>query len=192
MEPESSGFRTADQLQSSTVQDQAVQPGSARVDAEEDRNAPKVSRSEKVVIRTSNALIKGYLETRVFKDVEDLLVRAPQGSPDVFRVQQSDTGVVEDVAVKDAKAVFFVKTFEGNERHNELKFHTRAPILHGIWVRVEFNDGEVMEGIVHNSIHYLVDSGFFLLPTDPGSNNKLVYIVKKGLRDCRVLGVRSI
>ena len=110
----------------------------------------------------------------------------------MFRVQRLDTGVVEDIRVSDAKAIFFVKTFEGYSSHNELKFFNDSSIVQGIWVRIEFKDGEVMEGLVHNSIHYLVDSGFFLLPTDPGSNNKLVYIVKNGLKDCRVLGVRTI
>lgn len=100
--------------------------------------------------------------------------------------------MVEDIPAKDAKAMFYVKTFEGDDRHNELKFHARAPIVHGIWVKIEFEDNEVMEGIVQNSIHYLVEPGFFLLPTDPRSNNKLVYVIKNSLRDCRVLGVRNI
>jgi hypothetical protein len=158
----------------------------------QDNKPPKVSRSEKVVIRTLDGPVRGYLETRVWEDLEDLLHHAPLGPPEVFRVQRLDTGVVEDIPASNTKAVFFVKSFEGNDRHNELKFYTRAAIVQGIWVRIEFKDGEVIEGIVYNSIHYLVDPGFFLLPTDPGSNNKLVYIIKKGLKDCRVLGVRTI
>ncbi len=144
------------------------------------------------MIRMQDGLIRGHLETPVWENLEDLLRHAPVGPPEVFRVQRLDTGVVEDIPATDAKAVFFVKSFEGNHRHNELKFYTRAAIVYGIWVRIEFKDGEVMEGIIHNSIHYLIDSGFFLLPTDPGCNNKLVYVVKKWLKDCRVLGVRTI
>jgi hypothetical protein len=49
-----------------------------------------------------------------------------------------------------------------------------------------------MEGIVHNSIRYLIDPGFFLRPTDPGSNNKLVYVMKTWLKDHRVLGMRKL
>jgi hypothetical protein len=49
-----------------------------------------------------------------------------------------------------------------------------------------------MEGIVYNSICYLVDSGFFLLPTDPDSNNRLVYVRKSWLTDHRVLGLRKL
>jgi hypothetical protein len=59
-------------------------------------------------------------------------------------------------------------------------------------MRFQFLDGEVMEGIVYNSIRYLVDPGFFVLPTDPGSNNTLVYVVKSWLVDHRVLGLRKL
>jgi len=59
-------------------------------------------------------------------------------------------------------------------------------------MRVQFLDGEVMEGIVHNSLRYLVDPGFFLLPTDPFGNNKLVYVMKNQLADHRVLGTRNL
>jgi hypothetical protein len=82
-------------------------------------------------------------------------------------------------------------SFEGDSDHKELNFHSRAPIVHGIWVRLQFRDGEVMEGIIYNSIRYLVDPGFFLLPTDPDSNNRLVYVRKSWLADYRVLGMRK-
>jgi hypothetical protein len=59
-------------------------------------------------------------------------------------------------------------------------------------MRLQFLDGEVMEGIVYNSIRYLIDPGFFLLPTDPDSNNRLVYVRKNWLADHRVLGMRKL
>jgi hypothetical protein len=37
-----------------------------------------------------------------------------------------------------------------------------------------------------------VDPGFFVLPTDPGSNNKLAYVMKSWLVDHRVLGMRKL
>jgi hypothetical protein len=66
-----------------------------------------------------------------------------------------------------------------------------APVTQGIWMRLQFRDGEVMEGIVCNSLRYLSEPGFFLLPTDPDSNNKLVYVMKSWLVDHRVLGMRK-
>jgi hypothetical protein len=124
--------------------------------------------------------------------IEELLGNAPQGSPETFRFRRLDSNAVEEVSFNDVKAVFYVNSFDGDSEHNHLNFHTRAPIVHGIWMRLQFLDGEVMEGIVYNSIRYLIDPGFFLLPTDPGSNNKLVYVLKSWLVDHRILGMRKL
>ena len=150
------------------------------------------SKSEKVVIQFGTRTIKGYLESPAWNTIEDLLGNAPQSSLENFRIRHLESDVVEDVSIKDVKAVFYVNSFDGNSIRNHLNFHTRAPIVHGIWMRLQFLDGEVMEGIVYNSIRYLVDPGFFVLPTDPGSNNKLVYVVKSWLVDHRVLGLRKL
>jgi len=151
-----------------------------------------VAKSEKVVIQFGTRTLKGYLESPVWNTIEELLGNAPQGSPETFRVRSLESGIVEEISVKDIKAVLYVESFDGNSDHSHLNFHTRAPIVHGIWMRCQFLDGEVMEGIVYNSIRYLVDPGFFLLPTDPGSNNKLVYVLKSWLVDHRVLGLRKL
>jgi hypothetical protein len=149
-------------------------------------------RSEKVVIQYGTKRLKGYLESPTWNTIEELLSNAPLHSPESFRIRSLDTDVVEEIPTKDIKAVFYVNTFEGNPNHKDLNFHLRAPIVHGIWMRLQFADGEVMEGLVYNSIRYLVDPGFFLLPTDPGSNNKLVYVLKSWLVDHRVLGMRKL
>jgi hypothetical protein len=150
------------------------------------------SKSEKVVIQFGDELIKGYLESQTWNTIEELLRNAPDSPPKIFRVRRLGSDVVEDIPTENAKAIFYVNNFDGDFEHKPLQFHTRAPIVHGIWVRLEFFDGEVMEGIVHNSIRYLVDPGFFLQPTDPGSNNRLVYVMKSGLKDYRVLGMRKL
>jgi len=149
-------------------------------------------KSEKIVIQFGNETVKGYLESPTWNTIEELLRNAPRFPPETFRVRHLDSGRVEDIPTKNAKAVFYVNSFEGDEHHKPLQFHSRAPIVHGIWVRLLFLDGEVMEGIVHNSIHYLIDPGFFLQPSDPGSNNKLVYVMKSSLKDYRVLGIRKL
>lgn len=149
-------------------------------------------KSEMVVIQFGTRTIKGYLESPTWNTIEEMLSNAPQSSPETFRIRRLDSDTVEDISIKDVKAIFYVNSFDGNPVRNHLNFHTRAPIVHGIWMRFQFLDGEVMEGIVYNSIRYLVDPGFFVLPTDPGSNNKLVYVMKSWLVDHRVLGLRKL
>ena len=150
------------------------------------------TKSEKVVIQFGTRTIKGYLESPAWNTIGELLGNAPQSALETFRVRRLDTNQVEEVSIKDVKAVFYVNSFDGNSVRNHLNFHTRAPIVHGIWMRFQFRDGEVMEGIVYNSIRYLVDPGFFVLPTDPVCNNKLVYVLKSWLIDHRVLGLRKL
>ena len=124
--------------------------------------------------------------------MEEMLSHAPQSSPKTFSVRLLESDAVEEVQAKDLKAVFYVNSFDGDADHEILNFHSRAPIVHGIWMRLQFLDGEVMEGIVHNSIRYLIDPGFFLVPTDPDNNNRLVYVRKSWLADHRVLGMRKL
>ena len=149
-------------------------------------------RSEKIVIQYGTKTIKGYLESRVWNTIEELLRNAPRTPPETFRVRHLDSDKIEEIPTSDAKAVFYVNSFEGDERHKPLHFHSRAPIAHGVWIKLLFHDGEVMEGIVHNSLHYLVDPGFFLQPSDPNSNNRLVYVLKSALKDHRILGIRKL
>lgn len=147
---------------------------------------------EQVVIQSGTRTIKGYLESPVWNTIEDLLSNAPPSSPETFRIHHLDSDLVEEIPTSEIKAVFYVNTFDGDSNHTHLNFHSRAPVTPGIWMRLQFRDGEVMEGIVYNSLHYLVDPGFFILPTDPDSNNKMVYVVKSWLVDVRVLGMRKV
>jgi hypothetical protein len=153
--------------------------------------SPASPLSEKVVIQLGSRTIKGHLDFPVWSTMEELLSRAPHTSPEAFRVRHLESNIVEEIPAEDIKAVFYVNSFEGDSNHQHLNFYSRAPIVHGIWVRLQFLDGEVMEGMVYNSLRYLVDPGFFLLPTDPESNNKLVYVQKSWLADHRVLGMRK-
>ena len=154
-----------------------------------EEDSPKL---EKVVIQFGAKTIKGYMELPRWNTIQELLSTLPQCAPQTFRVRHLETDFAEDIPISGVKAVFYVNSFEGDSDHQELNFYSRAPIVHGIWMRIQFLDGEVMEGIVHNSIRYLVDPGFFLIPTDPGSNNKLVYVVKSWLADHRILGMRKL
>lgn len=149
------------------------------------------TKSEKVVIQFGTRTLKGYLETPVWNTIEDLLSSAPPSSPETLRVRLLESNTVEEISINDVKAIFYVHSFDGNAKHKELSFYGNSSIVQGIWMRVQFLDGEIVEGIVHNSIRYLVDPGFFLQPTDPHSNNKLIYVSKSRLADHCVLGTRN-
>jgi len=147
---------------------------------------------EKIVVRLGNRVIKGFLENRS-EDTLDLLLRdAAADPPALLRIRPIGEDTIQEIPTHSTKAVFFVKDFDGIPEHKNLQFYRGAPIAHGVWIRVEFTDGEIMEGLVHNTVRFLVDPGFFMRPTDPYSNNRLVYVVKSWLKECRILGLRNI
>lgn len=147
---------------------------------------------EKVVIRVGNEVVKGFLESRAGDGLDALLRNAAADPPAVLRVRRLSDSLIQEIPIQDTKAVFYVKDFDGDRQHKSLRFYKGAPIVHGVWIRLEFTDGEIMEGLVHNTIRFLVDPGFFVLPSDPYSNNRLAYVVKSWLKECRVLGLRNI
>ena len=145
----------------------------------------------KVVAHDRNgALYKGHLEVgkqelQVFEGVP-----RPAQLPETLVIVSPD-GARHSVLLRDLKALFFVKSFEGSKQYTELKFFSSHPVVEGIWARLNFQDNETIEGVIYNSLHFLTNDGFFLKPPDPNSNNEMMYVVKSSLRDFRILGVRN-
>jgi hypothetical protein len=152
----------------------------------------ELSDTYRIVIRFENHAVRGLIEPSELGSIDQLLRNNPVYPLDSIRLRVLEKDVVEEVATKDAKAVFFVKTFDGDLRHRALHFHEHAPVVQGLWVRVYFYDGEMIEGIISNTRDFVLESGFFLKPTDPNGNNRLVYILKGGLKDFHVLGMRNV
>ena len=155
------------------------------------KDDPESASSYRVVVRYENRAVRGFAEVDELGSIDQLLRNDAQYPLDSIRLRLLDSETVEEVPTKDAKAVFFVKTFDGDVRHNALHFHEHAPIVPGLWVRVYFLDGEMIEGIISNTRDFVLEDGFFLRPTDPNGNNKLVYVLKGGLKDFHVLGMRN-
>ena len=77
------------------------------------------------------------------------------------------------------KAVFLVKTFEGNPDYNERKRFLKSDEALGQKVEIKFVDGEEMQGTI---IGYDAQrSGFFLIPPDPESNNISLFAVSQAV-----------
>ena len=95
----------------------------------------------------------------------------------------SENGEVHDIMLDRLKAVFFVRSFEGNpERQERRGFFTRH--LQGKKVMIEFEDGEVMFG--YTLSYSTRGHGFFVFPGDPQSNNIKVFIVHAATRRVKV------
>jgi hypothetical protein len=146
----------------------------------------------KVVAHLSNGeLVKGYFDPSVERDLESMVRQRMLSLPVEIPIRPSDAKEVVAIRRDTLKALFFVKSFEGRKEYKEVKFFQTHPPVEGLWVQVTFKDREVTEGVLHNTLHHLVEPGFFLKPPDPQSNNEFIYVLKTSLDDFRVLGVRS-
>lgn len=85
------------------------------------------------------------------------------------------------------KAVFVVREFGGNPEYKPVQWLARQTGSAAVWVRLKFQDGEVMEGRIQNNLALLQEAGFFLWPSDSESNNQCAYIVKSALQEFTIL-----
>jgi hypothetical protein len=99
---------------------------------------------------------------------------------EVFHVTKTQNGTeVVEISTSQMKALFFVKSFEGNRRHPgpdefSMEGYKNSP---GIKVKVTFLDEEVMYGSTHG---YAPNrKGFFISPANKDLNNKRVFVVKE-------------
>ena len=100
----------------------------------------------------------------------------------------SAQGNVSTVPYEEIKTISFVRDFEGAGETGRRVFNTR-PKMEGLWVSLQFRDGEVMEGIMPNNLLPLEPYGFTVIPPDPYSNQQRVFIPRAAVESVQVLGV---
>lgn len=142
---------------------------------------------EKVVVR--------YLDGKMQKG----LVRNFSVEADELLIEEAVTGHEQRVPLKELKAVFFVRSLEGDPDHREKKlFGARkdAETL-GKKIYIKFKDGENIYGFFRGDIPwkqgYFVTEprsdarGFFVSPTDDESNNIRIFVVGTSIQDITVI-----
>ena len=92
---------------------------------------------------------------------------------EIFHISDMVSGESHEINIKDLKAVFFVKTFEGNPDYHE-RFDIERLGL-GKKIMVHFKDNEEMVGYTLGYSPTRV--GFILFPADPDCNNEKVFVI---------------
>jgi hypothetical protein len=144
----------------------------------------KKGAQERSVVRFNDgSILKGYL--RVFSpDIDEVVLR------------EVETDEVRTLRVDDMKAVFFVKSFEGDFDYREKKsYGIRKPT--GNRVFVKFKDGERLVGFLDGKVPWEKGfflsrkendgKGFFLLPVDEDTNNIKVFVISSSVDDVTVV-----
>ncbi len=96
-------------------------------------------------------------------------------------------GAGKEVALKDVKAVFFVREFGGNPNYQESSAIDAA--RHGRRMEVTFSDGEKVLGTTE--AYNPQKLGFFLFPADPKSNNLRIFVVNRNVKQVKFVAQQS-
>ncbi|MGA9040665.1 MAG: hypothetical protein WB421_09040 [Terriglobales bacterium] len=97
-------------------------------------------------------------------------------------------GTVVAMDLKDIKVVYFVREFTDAEAPTRKTFTTR-PRTEGLWVRLKFKDGEVLEGMMPNDLSLTIAEGFLVNPPDLRSNTQRIFVPRSALESLTVLAV---
>ena len=137
--------------------------------------------SEKVVARFNDGkVLKGYLK--------DFSI-----NKEVVILQEAEKKKKHTISIEDIKAIFFVKSFEGDSEYRERKAYGIRKST-GRKIYVKFKDGESMIGFIEGELPWKKGffmrskqdeekKGFFMIPTDSDSNNIKIFIIGSSVRD---------
>ncbi len=135
------------------------------------------STSKKVVIqRFDRESIRGVVNPASYLRAEGVEVLTQSGS-------------LMTLPYGEVKAVCFVRDYEATPGAPEKRLFHARPKMEGLWVRMRFQDGELMDGLLANSLLEIQPFGFTVVPPNPSSNNQRIFVPRAALRDFHVLAV---
>lgn len=139
------------------------------------KRGPASTLKKVVVLLLDGGTLKGYLDTRTL------------GHSDSADVLTTD-GEHRSILLRDVKSVYFVREFSDSFEPERKAFLSR-PKIDGLWVRLRFQDEDIMEGIVYNDLIELLDGGVRLTPPDLHGNVLHMFVPRTALSELKVLGV---
>jgi hypothetical protein len=87
------------------------------------------------------------------------------------------------------KLLCFVRDFDLESTPVERRiFHSR-PKTAGLWLRMQFRDGDTLEGVHPNTLLLLEPYGCTVTPPDPSANEQRIFVPRAALSGIEALGV---
>ena len=97
-------------------------------------------------------------------------------------------GNISTVPYIDVKMVAFVRDFQNPGEEPRRTFQTR-PKMEGLWVSLQFRDGDILQGVLPNNLLQVEHYGFTIVPPDPFRNQQRIFVPRAALKSVEVLGV---
>jgi hypothetical protein len=140
--------------------------------------APASTHKKVVIELLEKKLLKGYLNPARLTEADVVDVLTPEGAH-------------EQVPLVKVRAIYFVRDL-GEDIEMERKSFLSRPKLDGLWVRLRFQDGQSLEGVIPNDLLGFQDNGLQMTPPDFNSNTDRIFVPRTALTELTVLGVVGI
>jgi hypothetical protein len=114
-------------------------------------------------------------------------------------LEDAESGSNHIIPINDLKALFFVRTFEGDSERRDKKAFGVSPSK-GRKVFIKFKDKESLIGFIDGELPFqkgftlakpdgTENTGFFLAPSDADGNNIKVFVVGSAIEDVTIMVV---
>jgi Family of unknown function (DUF6982) len=140
---------------------------------------PPSSTHKKVVVEfLDRKSLRGFLNPSRISESASLDLLTPDGEH-------------EQIPRENVRAVYFVRDLADEFEPERTAFLSR-PKMDGLWVKLRFQDGQTLEGVVPNDLLAFMENGLQLTPPDFNSNTDRIYVPRTALTELTVLGVVGI
>ncbi len=140
--------------------------------------APATTHKKVVIELLSRQTFRGYLNPSRLASSEVLELLTPDGER-------------QEIALSKVRAIYFVRDLKEDFEPERKSFLSR-PKLDGLWVKLRFQDGQILEGVIPNDLLTFLDNGLHLTTPDFNSNTDRIYVPRSALSELTVLGVVGI
>jgi hypothetical protein len=131
-----------------------------------------------VLVLADKKALRGYLNPSRLGQLDPIDVLTPDGEH-------------MELPLAKIRSIYFVRDFAG-EFEPERKAFLSRPKLDGLWVKLRFNDGDTLEGVIPNDLLSLLDNGLQITPPDLNSATDRIFVPRAALSEVIVLGVVGI
>ena len=140
--------------------------------------APASTHKKVVIVLADRTSLRGYLNPARLGQCDPVDLLTPDGEH-------------EEIPLGRVRSIYFVREFSDDFEPERKAFLSR-PKLDGLWVRMRFSDGEILEGVVPNDLLSVLDNGIKITPPDLNSTTDHIFIPRSALSELTVLGVVGI
>lgn len=140
--------------------------------------APASTHKKVVLVLADKKSLRGYLNPVRLGQLDPIDVLTPDGEHIQYPLAK-------------IRSIYFVREFS-DEYEPQRKAFLSRPKLDGLWVKLRFNDGDALEGVIPNDLLSLLDNGLQITPPDLNSATDRIFVPRAALSEVTVLGVVGI